>query len=133
MKRGKSPYKQYGIKQHKWRKLREFIKQKKEPLESLQLYSTEEIGRELEEEELKHLYKYILQDRYDMVTGQLKPTEGMTVWCDDLEFGRGVITSLSDNEFMLVKFDRRELQTMCNRRTLTTIHDETKRKIILKD
>ncbi len=128
--RGKDPKKQYGVPNHKWRKIREYSKKK--TLDEVKAYFTEEIKREITEDEIKHLYENLLQNKYDFEGNRLAVVHDL-VYCNDLEYGSGVITKLFDNDMMFVKFNSRELQTMCNSKTLTTIHDETKRKIILKD
>ena len=133
MSRGRDPKKQYGLPNCKWRLLREKIKSNRTTLEQLQYYSTEEIGKELSSEQLDHLYKRLLQNRYDIESGELLPRVGVMVYCDDLEYGRGTIKELYDTGLMLVKFDRRELLTMCSSDKLITVHDDIKRKLVLKD
>ena len=55
---------------------------------------------------------------------------GSYVHSDDEEFGLGRVTRFFlDESLMLVLFNERELPTMCSRNNLTTVHDETNRKL----
>jgi len=51
------------------------------------------------------------------------------VYCNDKEFGYGNIVQRFSNNLMLVKFDKRELNTMCDSKLMVTVHDNIKRKI----
>lgn len=48
---------------------------------------------------------------------------------DCVEYGKGVVLQLCDYELMLVKFESRELKTMCSQKGFT-VHDDKKRKVV---
>ncbi len=51
------------------------------------------------------------------------------VYCNHEGFGRGVVMSIFEDDLMLVKFDKRELPTMCSSSTFVTVFDDIKRKL----
>ena len=56
---------------------------------------------------------------------------GSYVYSNDDKFGLGRVVRFfdTDDSLMLVHFNERELPTMCSRNNLTTVHDETNRKL----
>ena len=54
---------------------------------------------------------------------------GSLVFCNEKEFGIGEIIQIyNDGDQMRVKFQNRDLATMCSLKKMITIHDNTKRK-----
>ncbi len=78
------------------------------------------------------LYDVLLQEKYNnlykrRVINDVK--EGMNIYCDYIGYGKGKIVKLLSNNLMIVKFEKREINTMCSSKLLITTHDSIKRKI----
>lgn len=58
---------------------------------------------------------------------------GSYLYCNYDDYGLGRVTKMfdSDDTLMLVLFEERDLPTMCDRKKLTTVHDEVNRKLKL--
>ena len=127
----KSPYHKDGVLQSHWKKIAEFVKTKK-TLDELKEYFTEVMNKEPSPDDIYHIYNRLLQGKYNY-EGERVLVEGDLVHCDDLEYGNGIVKKLfEDSSLILVKFIDRDLPTMCDSKTMTTVHDEVKRKFKLK-
>lgn len=59
---------------------------------------------------------------------------GTFLYCKDENFGNGVVVMIySDEDLMVVKFENRELPTMCSAKKLCTVHDNIQRKLYIKE
>lgn len=59
-------------------------------------------------------------------------SEGDRVECLDEAFGVGTVMQLyADGDLMSVKFDKRNLATMCSIKKKSTVHDNKKRKLVM--
>jgi len=116
----------YDITKHKWRSIKnEVIKHKLTSKEVTAKY-------ELDTKQLRFLYDRLLQEKYnDLYIREklINPKENDYVYCNYDNFRRGKILKLLSSDLMLVKFDIRELNTMCSSKHMTTVHDDIKRKI----
>ena len=86
----------------------------------------------LNDKQIWFLYDKLLQEKYNHLYKRDKlvnPKVGDYVYCDYEGFGRGTITKMFDESLMLIKFDNRALPTMCSSSSMTTVHDDVKRKI----
>lgn len=86
----------------------------------------------LDSKQMWFLFDKLLQEKYNHLYKREKLTKvSMSdyVYCDHEGFGRGIIMSIFDEDLMLVKFDKRELPTMCSSSTFVTVFDEVKRKL----
>ena len=54
---------------------------------------------------------------------------GSEVDCDYEDYGHGVVVKMYSSDLMAVQFDDRPYTTMCNSKTMTTVHDAVKRKL----
>lgn len=56
------------------------------------------------------------------------------ITCDNESYGNGVITFISlDESYIFIKFDNRDLPTMCSSKTMKTIHaDDAKKNVSFK-
>lgn len=87
----------------------------------------------LNSEQIWFLYDILLQEKYNHLYKREKlvnPKVGDYVYCDSEGFGRGKIMTIKPNDnMMFIKFDNRELQSLCSTIDMVTIHDEVKRKV----
>ena len=60
-----------------------------------------------------------------------RPYIGQFVKCDDLEYGNGSVVSINSYNLILVKFENKDLNIMCDCKNMTTVNDKVKRKIQL--
>ena len=118
----------YGIHRRQWKVIREEVLNE-------QFNADEVIKRyELDERQKWFLFDNLLQGKYNHLykRDKLEPTDiriGQYVYCDYPEFGRGSIVGVFDFNKMMVKFDDRDLSTMCDSEKMITVHDDIKRKI----
>lgn len=121
-----------GLKKSDWNLVKEKISKEGKSLEYIKSYFAEVMKREIEGKDITHIYKRLLQNKYTY-EGKRVLVKGDIIYCEDLEFGNGIVETLfEDSTLMLVKFIRRDLPTMCDRKTMTTVHDDIKRKLKLK-
>jgi len=125
-------YKDYGLSKIEWRNIKDEVIDK-------QIKSDEAIIRygfdcdDMCSKRVWFLYDMLLQEKYNHLYKREKlidPKVGDYVYCDCEGFGRGKVHSFSlDDTIMIVKFDRRSLNTFCDVKTMTTNFDDVKRKI----
>lgn len=120
-------FKDYGLHRSKWVEI-------KEDVMANQLKSKEVIEKyDLDSKQVWFLYDKLLQEKYNHLHKRDKlvdPKVGDFVYCDTDGFGRGVVYSFSlDETIMIVKFDKRPLNTFCDAKSMCTNFDEVKRKI----
>ena len=119
-------YISYGIHKREWNKYKSLvIKNGYDNLELKRVF-------ELNEKQLWFLFTKLLQDKYNhlYLRAIMKKEDlrhGQYVYCDEL--GNGIITKLyEDSDLMLVKFESKDLNVMCNKNGYT-VYDEKRRKI----
>lgn len=116
----------YGIKKAEWRKLKS---------EVLQFgFTSDDMKKNfgLNDIQVWFLFDRLLQKKYNnlYIRNEISnPKVGDYVYCDFDGFGRGVIVELNSENIMSVKFENRDLNTMCSSKDMITIFDEVKRKI----
>ena len=120
-------YKDYGIDKREWNTI-------KEDVINNELKNKDVINKyRLDSEQVWFLYDKLLQEKYNHLYKREKlvnPKLNDYVYCEYKDFGRGEIISISiDKTIMIIKFNNRELQTMCSAIDMITIHDGVKRKI----
>jgi len=122
----------YGITKVEWNNIKkEVIANQTKSDEAITKYEFERNDK-LCSKRVWFLYDVLLQEKYNHLYKRDKlvnPKVGDYVYADSDGFGRGTIVSLNSDNLMLVKFDNRELNTMCNSRDMVTVHDDVKRKI----
>ena len=64
---------------------------------------------------------------YELENKEVK--KGSLVFCNHKDYGVGEVISINSHNLMLVKFQNKVLNIMCNSETMTTVHDDIKRKI----
>lgn len=115
----------YGIHKKEWNKYKRLVQDKG--------YDNIELSKEfqLDERQLWFLFTKLLQDKYNHL--YLRNTmnkedirQGQYVHCKEL--GNGEITQVMEFDFMLVKFESKDLPVMCSQKGYT-IYDDVKRKI----
>ena len=75
---------------------------------------------------------YELKGSRGLAKKMSKPTlrVGSYIYSSDIEYGLGRVTQIfKDEDSMLVLFNERSIPTMCSIKKMTTIHDETARKL----
>ena len=120
-------YKDYGLDKNEWSKIKEEVISKE--LKSSQV--KKKYG--LDPIQIWFLYDKLLQEKFSHLYKREKlvdPKVGDFVYCDAYGFGRGVVHSFSlDETIVIVKFDKRPLNTFCDAKSMCTNFDDMKRKI----
>ncbi len=129
-------YINYGIHKATWKNIQNEVEEKGKTsreikkefdLDSVQVWF---LFDKLLRGEYSHLYKRDPLTREDIKVGQF-------VFCDYPEYGRGEIIAVFERplempkaaKLMDVKFESRSYSTFCDYEKMTTVHDNTKRKI----
>ena len=115
----------YGIHKKIWNKYKRLVIEKGyNNLDLIKEY-------ELNDKQMWFLFTKLLQNKYNhlylrksMEAEDIK--KGQYVYNE--EYGNGEIVQVLENDLMLVKFDSRELKTMCSQKGYT-LHDDKKRKV----
>ena len=87
------------------------------------------------EERLNYFGINKINDRIDKLEKRIKMIEdkkiqvGDKVYSSDEAFGYGTVVTLHSHDLMMVKFDKRPLNTMCSSSNMVTVHDDIKRKL----
>ena len=71
-----------------------------------------------------------LENVAELIKPNAELKKGSIVYCSDPEYGMGEVFQLLSGDMMWVKFSVRPLNTMCSSKLMTTIHDDTKRKLV---
>ncbi len=120
-------YKDYGLDKREWNKIKDSVINKHPT--SIQI--KKEFG--LSSIQVWFLFDKLLQEKYNHLYKRDKlvdPKVGDFIYCDYEGFGRGVVHSFSlDETIMIVKFDKRPLNTFCDAKSMCTNFDDVKRKI----
>ena len=119
-------YKNYGLNNREWNIIKDKVV--KNRLTSIQI--KKEFN--LSSKQIWFLFDKLLQEKYNHLYKRDKlvdPKAGDFVYCCSDGFGRGTIDKLLNDGLMLVKFNKRELPTLCSSESMTTLHDEVKRKV----
>lgn len=118
-------YKQYGVHKKIWNKYKALVENKN--FDNIDLKK----NFDLSSKQIWFLFDKLLQGKYNhlykrdlMNRDKLRLND--YVHCK--EYGRGKITYLFENDFMLVKFESKKLPIMCNKGGYT-VHDNQKRII----
>ncbi len=130
----------YGINKIEWKKIKEDVlsnelnsKVVSSKYKFLYNSTTKEDDSFLENKRLWFLYDTLLQEKYNHLYKREKlvnPQACDFVYCDYPDFGRGMIRHFSlDGSIMVIKFDKRPLNTFCDAKLMCTNFDDVKRKI----
>ena len=123
----------YGITKIEWNSIKKSVVDKQiKSDKAIKEFNLDREDKELCSKRVWFLYDKLLQEKYNHLYTREKlinPKIDDFIYCDYEAFGRGTVVKLFEDDLMLVKFDKRDLNTMCSSKLLITVHDDIKRRI----
>ncbi len=115
----------YRIHKREWNKYKRLVQEK--GYDNLRLIK----DFSLNEKQIWFLFTKLLQDKYNnlYLRNRMEKEDirlNQYVYCEEL--GNGIITKIFQEDFMLVKFDSKDLPVMCSVKGYT-VYDDKRRKI----